>query len=52
MIGSCGYLIPKLKPLKFKFSDKYYFVIPPQSYLFEGSDLEVPGYCIFGVQGL
>ncbi len=51
MVGSCSYLMSKLKPLKFKFSDKYVFSLPPSAYLIEGFELSVPGYCVFGVQG-
>lgn len=47
--GSCNYLAPKLKPLKFKFDEKKYFTLPPAEYLIRGEDMGVPGYCVFGI---
>jgi hypothetical protein len=50
-VGSCSQVIPKLQPLKFRFEDKYYYSIPPSEYLINGAELDVPGICVFGVQG-
>lgn len=40
-----------MKPLKFRFDDKYYYNIQPSEYLINGVDLDIPGICVFGVQG-
>jgi hypothetical protein len=49
--GNCSDIVPKLKPLKFKFTDNLLYSIPATEYLIDGEVLEIPGYCIFGVSG-
>jgi hypothetical protein len=49
--GSCSLLAPRLKPLRFRFEGEKFFTLPPKEYLIHGEDMEVPGYCVFGIQG-
>jgi hypothetical protein len=38
-----------MKNLQFRFSDELIYNIPPNDYLLEGSDFDIPGFCIIGV---
>lgn len=49
--SSCASLAKTLKPIRFKFESQDYFSLPPLEYLINGTDIGVPGYCVFGVQG-
>ena len=50
-VGSCTHIQSKLKVLKFKFDDKYYYNVQPKDYLINGVEFGVPGLCVIGVQG-
>ena len=47
--GSCTDLAPKLKDLKFRFDDEWFFVLPPSQYLIDGSNLDMNGFCVIGI---
>lgn len=40
-----------LKDLKLRFTDDWYFVLPPSQYLIDGENFDMAGFCVIGIQG-
>lgn len=50
--GSCSSEYSTFDPLYFKFGDGNFYSVPSSSYLLNGSELGLPGYCVIGVQAI